>query len=86
MQHDHYGMKHAVWKNADVLSCLADFVGKDFLFFGGVSRAWRSSWGDRRAETRSMTAHTSEVQLLCSLECGLRPAAKLCAAASGFGR
>ena len=79
-------MEHMVWKNADVLNGLADFVGKDFLFFGEVSRAWRSAWGNRPPETRGMTAVTSATQMLYSLECGLHMAPKLCAAAAEFGR
>ena len=79
-------MEHTVWKNADVLNDLAGFVGQDFLFFGGVSRAWRSAWGNRPAETRRITAHTSVAQLLDSLECGLHLAADLCAAAARDGR
>ena len=82
----HCKMEHTVWKNADVLNGLAGFVGQDFLFFGGVSRAWRSAWGDRAAKTRGITAHTSVAQLLDSLECGLHLAAKLCAATARFGR
>ena len=79
-------MEHAVWKNADVLNGLAGFVEQDFLFFGGVSRAWRSAWGNRPAETIAMAAHTTVAQLLDSLECGLHLAAKLCADAAGLGR
>ena len=79
-------METPVWENADVLHGLAEFVGKDFLFFGGVSRTWRSTWGNRPAETRVMTAHTSVKQLLYGLECGLQLGTKLCAAAAGFGR
>ncbi|CAM9597027.1 unnamed protein product, partial [Sphacelaria rigidula] len=58
----------------------------DFLFFGGVSRAWRSAWGDRPAETGGVMAHTSVTQVLYSLECGLHLEAKLCAASAGLGR
>ena len=79
-------MEHSVWKIADILNRLADVVGEDFLFFGGVSRAWRSAWGNRPAETRVMAAHTSMAQLMYSLECGLGLAAKLCATAAGIGR
>ena len=79
-------MEHKVWRNANVLNDLADLVGKDFLFFGEVSRAWRSAWGSRPTETRVMTAHTSVTQLRYSLECGLHLAAELCAAAVEFGR
>ena len=79
-------MEHKVWKNADVLNGLVDFVGKDFLFFGEVSRAWRSAWGHRPGDTSVMTAHTSVTQLLDGLECGVHLAAKLCAAAAEFGR
>ena len=79
-------MEHTVWQNKDVLNGLAGFVGEEFLFFGGVSRAWRSAWGNRPTGTRGITAHTSVVQLLYSLECGLHLAAKLCAGAAGFGR
>ena len=79
-------MEHMVWKNADVLNGLAGFAEQDFLFFGGVSRAWRSAWGNRPAETRGITAYTSVAQLLDSLEGGLHLAAELCAAAAGFGR
>ena len=75
-----------MWKNADVLNGLAGFVEQDFLFFGGVSRAWRSAWGNRPAETIAMAAHTTVAQLLDSLECGLHLAAKLCADAAGLGR
>ena len=82
----HCKMEHTVWKNANVLIGLADFVGKDFLFFGGVSRAWRSAWGNRPAETRAMAAHTSAGQILYSLECGLHLATELCADAARFGR
>ena len=82
----HCKMEHTVWKNADVVKGLAGFVGQDFLFFGGVSRAWRSAWGNRPAETRHITAHTSVAQLLDSLECGLHLAAELCEAAARVGR
>ena len=85
-QVQHCKMEHMVWKNADVLNGLAGFVEQDFLFFGGVSQAWRSAWGNRPAETRSITPHTSVAQLLDSLECGLHLAAKFCAAAAEFGR
>ena len=82
----HSKMEHTVWKNADVLIGLANFVGKDFLFFGGVSRAWRSAWGNRPAETIAIAAHTSVAQMLYSLECGLHLEAELCADAARFGR
>ena len=82
----HCKMEHMVWKNVDVVNGLAGFVGQDFLFFGGVSRAWRSAWGNRPAETRRITAHTSVAQLLDSLECGLHLAAELCEAAARVGR
>ena len=64
-------MEHKVWRNANVLNDLADLVGKDFLFFGEVSRAWRSAWGNRPPETRGMTADTSAAQVLYSLELSL---------------
>lgn len=79
-------MEHIVWEAADILNDLADFVGKAFLFFGAVSRAWRGAWGNRPPETRVITADTSVAQLLHSLECGLHLAGQLCAAAAGFGR
>ena len=79
-------MEHRIWENADVLNGLPDFVGQDFLFFGGVSRAWRSAWGNRPAETIAIAAHTSVAQMLYSLECGLHLEAELCADAARFGR
>ena len=79
-------MEHAIWKNTDILNDLADFMGKDFLFFGEVSRAWRTAWGNRPTNTKGITAHTSMAQLLYSLECGLHLTARLCAAAAEFGR
>lgn len=65
--------KNPLRRNMDMINALADFVhNEDFIFFAGVCRSWRRSWGHRPTFTRVVTAHTSTSQLLLSFECDLR--------------
>eukprot|EP00752_Nemacystus_decipiens_P005861 g5295.t1 len=72
---------------SDIIDCLVHFVDDEqHLFFAGVSRGWRSAWGERPPYTRAVTVHTTLPQLRQCFECGQPLEANVCRAIAALGK
>lgn len=73
--------------NLEILGTLVEFVpDTQFMFFGAVSRGWRSVWGERPTATSYVTEESSPSLLRYSLENGLpRDCAGVCSAIARLG-
>lgn len=65
-------MESRAMTSGDILGCLVEFVpNKHFLFFGPVSKSWKTAWGERPTTTSFVSPDSTASQLRNSLECGL---------------
>ena len=64
--------------NSDVMTLLVELLSNQHVFFAGVSKSWRNTWGDLPKNTQAVTADTSVSQLQFSFDGGLRRRSRLC--------
>ena len=60
------------------MALLARLLSNQHVFFAGVSKVWRSAWGDLPKTTQAITAETSVSQLLWSFDGGLEKNPTVC--------